>query len=36
MFDLDEEGNWKMNIAGQDFFDMMFNEQLGIVHLVDG
>lgn len=28
MVDLDEEGNWQMNIAGQDFFDMMFGEKV--------
>ena len=26
--DLDEEGNWQMNMAGQDFFDMMFGEKV--------
>ena len=29
MFDTDEEGNWNMNIAGQDFFDQIFNERVG-------
>ena len=28
MFDKDKEGDWNMNIAGQDFFDQIFNERV--------